>query len=144
MKCGGNNLLIFLRNKWRNLVQFKRVLVLSRGLGAEAQPLPFIVYATGPTFCGTWRCGCVRCVYPMVTSKMLLPTELDTAMSPNPFLATITLVMRSGMLVPAARNVRPITCQCKYALYECRQEEQQLQGEPKTWHFTFVHIFANY
>ena len=45
----------------------------------------------------------------MVTSKMLLPTELDTAMSPNPFLATITLVIRSGMLVPAARNVRPIT-----------------------------------
>jgi len=40
---------------------------------------------------------------------MLLPTELDTAMSPYPFRATMTLVMRSGMLVPAARNVRPIT-----------------------------------
>ena len=48
--------------------------------------------------------------YPIVTSKMLLPTELDTAMSPKPFLATITLVIRSGMLVPAAKNVRPITC----------------------------------
>ena len=47
--------------------------------------------------------------YPTVTSKMLLPTEEDTAMSPNPFLATITLVIRSGMDVPAARNVRPIT-----------------------------------
>lgn len=47
--------------------------------------------------------------YPTVTSKMLLPTELDTAMSPYPFRATMTLVMRSGMLVPAARNVRPIT-----------------------------------
>lgn len=47
--------------------------------------------------------------HPTVTSKMLLPTELDTAMSPNPFRATITLVIRSGMLVPAARNVRPIT-----------------------------------
>jgi len=46
---------------------------------------------------------------PTVTSKMLLPTEEDTAMSPNPFLATMTLVMRSGMDVPAARNVRPIT-----------------------------------
>lgn len=46
---------------------------------------------------------------PTVTSKMLLPTEDDTAMSPNPFLATITLVIRSGMDVPAARNVRPIT-----------------------------------
>lgn len=47
--------------------------------------------------------------YPTVTSKILLPTELDTAISPNPFRATMTLVMRSGMLVPAARNVRPIT-----------------------------------
>lgn len=46
---------------------------------------------------------------PTVTSKMLLPTEDDTAMSPKPFLATMTLVMRSGMDVPAARNVRPIT-----------------------------------
>ena len=41
---------------------------------------------------------------------MLDPTEDETAMSPNPFLATMTLVMRSGMEVPAARNVRPITC----------------------------------
>ena len=52
-----------------------------------------------------------KCVLtdPTVTSKMLLPTEEETAMSPKPFLATITLVMRSGMEVPAARNVRPIT-----------------------------------
>ena len=48
--------------------------------------------------------------HPTVTSKMLLPTEEETAMSPKPFLATITLVMRSGMEVPAARNVNPITC----------------------------------
>ena len=40
---------------------------------------------------------------------MLLPTEDETAMSPKPFLATMTLVMRSGMEVPAARKVRPIT-----------------------------------
>lgn len=40
---------------------------------------------------------------------MLLPTEEETAISPNPFLATITLVMRSGIEVPAARNVNPIT-----------------------------------
>ncbi|GIX96045.1 hypothetical protein CDAR_7021 [Caerostris darwini] len=46
--------------------------------------------------------------YPTVTSKMLLPIELETAMSPNPFLATRTLVIKSGILVPAARNVRPI------------------------------------
>lgn len=41
-------------------------------------------------------------------SKMLLPTELDTAMSPMPLRATITLVMRSGMDVPAAKIVRPM------------------------------------
>lgn len=40
---------------------------------------------------------------------MLLPTELETAMSPNPFLATITEVMRSGIEVPAAKKVSPIT-----------------------------------
>ena len=32
----------------------------------------------------------------------------DTAMSPKPFLATITLVIRSGIEVPAAKKVRPI------------------------------------
>lgn len=46
--------------------------------------------------------------YPTVMSKMLLPTELDTAMSPSPFRATMTLVIRSGMEVPAAKMVRPI------------------------------------
>lgn len=46
--------------------------------------------------------------HPTVISNMLLPTELDTAMSPRPFRATITLVMRSGMDVPAARIVKPI------------------------------------
>lgn len=46
--------------------------------------------------------------YPTVMSNMLLPTELETAMSPRPLRATITLVIRSGMDVPAARMVRPI------------------------------------
>merc|ERR1719450_1395872 len=46
---------------------------------------------------------------PTVTSKILLPTEEETAISPKPFLATITLVIRSGIEVPAARNVSPIT-----------------------------------
>merc|ERR1711988_468253 len=41
-------------------------------------------------------------------SKMLLPTELDTAMSPWPFLATARLDSASGMLVPPASSVRPI------------------------------------
>lgn len=44
-----------------------------------------------------------------MTSKMLLPTDEETAISPNPFLATITDVMRSGIEVPAAKKVRPIT-----------------------------------
>ena len=47
-------------------------------------------------------------LYPTVMSKMLEPTELDTAMSPRPFLATITLVIRSGIEVPAANMVRPM------------------------------------
>ena len=58
--------------------------------------------------------------YPTVTSNMLLPMELDRAMSPWPFLATMTLVMRSGILVPAARNVRPITCMCACATVQIR------------------------
>jgi hypothetical protein len=45
---------------------------------------------------------------------MLLPTDEETAISPNPFLATMTLVMRSGIDVPAAKNVSPITCANKY------------------------------
>lgn len=46
--------------------------------------------------------------HPIVMSKILLPTELDTAMSPRPLRATMTLVMRSGMEVPAARIVKPM------------------------------------
>jgi len=46
---------------------------------------------------------------PTVTSKILDPTEEDTAMSPWPCLATNTLVIKSGTDVPAAKNVRPIT-----------------------------------
>lgn len=43
--------------------------------------------------------------HPTVMSKMLLPTQLDTAMSPQPLRATITLVMRSGLDIPAARII---------------------------------------
>lgn len=45
---------------------------------------------------------------PTQTSKILDPTEEDTAMSPRPFLATITEVIKSGMEVPAAKKVSPI------------------------------------
>ena len=47
--------------------------------------------------------------YPTVTSNMLEPTDEETAMSPNPLRATITLVIKSGIEVPAAKNVSPIT-----------------------------------
>lgn len=40
---------------------------------------------------------------PTVTSNILLPTELETAISPKPFLATITDVIKSGMEVPAKK-----------------------------------------
>lgn len=46
--------------------------------------------------------------HPTVISKILEPTELDTAMSPRPFRATITLVIRSGIEVPAANMVSPM------------------------------------
>ncbi len=56
----------------------------------------------------SWYRKGITVTHPTVMSKMLLPTELDTAMSPRPFRATITLVIRSGMDVPAARMVRPM------------------------------------
>mmetsp|Transcript_35577 Transcript_35577/g.69803 ORF Transcript_35577/g.69803 Transcript_35577/m.69803 type:complete len:323 (-) Transcript_35577:1187-2155(-) len=47
---------------------------------------------------------------PMRMSKMLEPMELLTAMSPWPFFrATLTEAIVSGMEVPAANKVRPIT-----------------------------------
>ena len=42
-------------------------------------------------------------------SKMFDPTDEETAMSPKPFRATMTDVIKSGMDVPAAKNVRPMT-----------------------------------
>mmetsp|Transcript_8364 Transcript_8364/g.10618 ORF Transcript_8364/g.10618 Transcript_8364/m.10618 type:complete len:214 (-) Transcript_8364:713-1354(-) len=44
---------------------------------------------------------------PTATSKMFEPIEDDTAMSPWPCWATMMLESRSGIDVPAARNVRP-------------------------------------
>ena len=74
----------------------------------------------------------IAVTHPTVTSKMLLPTELDTAMSPKPFLATITLVIRSGMDVPAARNVNPITWLQSYVI---------LNDYP--WPIIFSHLRGN-
>jgi hypothetical protein len=46
--------------------------------------------------------------YPTQTSNKFDPIDEETLMSPKPFLATITLVNKSGTDVPAARIVRPI------------------------------------
>jgi len=48
--------------------------------------------------------------YPTQISKILDPTDEETAMSPSPLRATITDVIKSGIDVPAAKNVSPITC----------------------------------
>mmetsp|Transcript_15101 Transcript_15101/g.14502 ORF Transcript_15101/g.14502 Transcript_15101/m.14502 type:complete len:149 (-) Transcript_15101:1016-1462(-) len=45
---------------------------------------------------------------PTVISKTFDPIEEDTALSPRPFLATMTAASISGTEVPAAKNVRPI------------------------------------
>jgi len=46
---------------------------------------------------------------PMVTSKILLPIEEDTAELADPFLTFTMDVNMSGTLVPAARMVSPMT-----------------------------------
>jgi hypothetical protein len=50
-----------------------------------------------------------KLTHPTQMSKILDPTEEETAMSPSPLRATMTDVIKSGMDVPAARNVKPIT-----------------------------------
>ena len=47
--------------------------------------------------------------HPTVTSNIFEPTELDTAISPKPLRATMTDVIKSGIEVPAAKKVKPIT-----------------------------------
>lgn len=49
--------------------------------------------------------------YPTQISKIFDPTDEETAISPNPFRATMTDVIKSGIEVPAAKNVRPMTYQ---------------------------------
>lgn len=65
--------------------------------------------SSGENLCLIFTWGWLIVTYPTVTSNMLLPTEEETAISPKPFRATITEVMRSGMEVPAAKKVKPIT-----------------------------------
>merc|ERR1719261_470902 len=46
---------------------------------------------------------------PRPMSKMLLPMDEDTAMSPSPWRVTITELIMSGTDVPMARMVSPMT-----------------------------------
>lgn len=79
--------------------------------------------------------------HPTVMSKMLLPTELDTAMSPRPFRATITLVIRSGMDVPAARMVRPIISS---EMPMVSPTYKRTPGFYTVFFFFFLHYLYNY
>lgn len=75
-------------------------MVLKKNINIQNPYTSFVSYS--------WYRNDAAVTHPTVMSKMLLPTELDTAMSPRPFRATITLVIRSGMDVPAARMVKPM------------------------------------
>ena len=66
---------------------------------------------------------------PIVTSKMFEPIELEIAMSPKPFLATITDVIKSGTLVPAARSVRPIMVESIFQVSPNRVTHQTINQE---------------
>jgi len=66
---------------------------------------------------------------PIKMSKMLLPIELETAISPCPCRATITDVKRSGTLVPAAMNVIPITCEGIFQHYATTVAHQTIKNE---------------
>merc|ERR1719171_796033 len=67
--------------------------------------LPMVMGQSGSTMAVEMNHGIGS---PTSMSKMLLPTELETAMSPCPFLATARLESASGMLVPPARSVSPM------------------------------------
>ena len=66
---------------------------------------------------------------PMVTSKIFEPMELETAISPWPFLATITDVIRSGTLVPAARKVNPMSAESMLNVSPIRVANQTISQE---------------
>ena len=51
-------------------------------------------------------------------------------MSPNPFLATITDVIKSGIEVPAARKVKPITCEEQSIV---QYHSDNMKGPALTW-----------
>lgn len=76
----------------------------------------------------------VKQTYPIVTSKRLLPTELDTAMSPYPLRATRTLVIRSGILVPAASTVSPMISSSISMVTDISFAHQTMKYENTTIH----------
>ncbi len=60
-------------------------------------------------------------------SKILLPTDEETAISPHPFLATITLVIKSGTEVPAAKKVNPTTYKNKFRMKKKKKKHKSLR-----------------
>ena len=68
---------------------------------------------------------------------MFEPTEEETAMSPKPFLATMTEVIKSGIEVPAAKKVKPITW--KITQVEC-EGKKLLFKYPSRLLFRFISI----
>ncbi len=64
---------------------------------------------------------------------MFEPTDEETAMSPLPCFATRTLVIKSGTEVPAARKVKPITCQCNNDIGMDQQSPTLMNGLAKTY-----------
>ena len=74
-----------------------------------------------------WNCVAICVIvllYPTQISNILDPTDEDTAISPSPFRATMTEVIKSGIEVPAARNVKPITLKvCLIRTKKTRMED---------------------
>jgi len=71
---------------------------------------------------------------PIRISKMLLPIELETAISPCPCLDTMTEVRRSGMLVPAAIKVTPITWEGMFQLHATTVAHYTIKNEKAPSH----------
>ena len=64
---------------------------------------------------------------PIVTSNKFEPIDELTAISPKPFLATMTDVSKSGTLVPAAKIVSPIMVELIFQVSPNRVTHQTIR-----------------